>query len=122
MGTWVQDIVLGPGETLVWRAAVNWSHQGLARGGHLALTSSSLLFQPNRVDAATGAGPWRLPLTAVVRVGVQPVTWADVFSGGLRRRMRLDLVDGSVALLVINRLDRRVHEVGAAVAAAHAAG
>lgn len=118
MGAWVRDIVLGPGETLVWRCAVNWSHQGLARGGHLALTSTSLLFQPNHVDAATGAGPWRLPLTAIAGVGVQPVTWRDFFSGGLRRRMRLELTDGSVALLVINRLDRRVREVAAAVTAA----
>jgi hypothetical protein len=68
----VRDIVLGPGETLVGRCAVNWSHQGL--------------------------------------------------SGGLRRRMRLDLVDGSVALLVINRLDRRVREIGAAVDATRRAG
>jgi hypothetical protein len=36
--------------------------------------------------------------------------------------MRLDLVDGSVALLVINRLDQRVREVGAAVDAARSAG
>lgn len=113
----MQDIVLGPGETLVWRVAANWSHQGIAAGGHLALTSTSLIFQPNRVDSSW-TGPWRLPLTAVARVGVQPVTWSDFFSGGLRRRMRLDLVDGSVALLVINRLDRRIREVTAAVASA----
>lgn len=121
MGAWVQEIVLGPGETLVWRCAANWSHQGLAAGGYLALTSTSLVFQPNRVDA-TWTGPWRLPLAAVARVGVQPVTWSHFFSGGLRRRMRLDLVDGSVALLVINRLDRRVREVGAAVDAVRSAG
>ena len=118
MGAWVPELVVPPGETLAWRAAVNWTHRGLARGGHLALTSHALLFQPNRVDAATGAGPWRLPLAAVRSVGVQPVTWSDFFSGGLRRRLRLDLVDGSVALLVINRLDRRVREIGAAVDAA----
>ena len=118
MGTWVPKIVLPAGETLVWRAGVNWTHQGLARGGHLALTSQALLFQPNRVDAVSGARTWRLPLAAVRSVGVQPVTWSDFFSGGLRRRMRLDLVDGSVALLVINKLDQRVREVGAAVDAA----
>jgi hypothetical protein len=106
----------------VWRAAANWSHQGIARGGHLALTSRALLFQPNRVDGATGAVPWRLPLAAVRSVGVQPVTWSDFFSGGLRRRLRLDLADGGVALLVVNRLDRRVRELGAAVAAARANG
>jgi hypothetical protein len=121
MGTWVRDIVLDPGETLVWRVGVNWMHQGIAAGGHLALTSTSLVFQPNRVDSSW-TGPWRLPLTAVARVGVQPVTWRHVFSGGLRRRMRLELVDGSIALLVINRLDRRVQEIGAAVDAARRAG
>lgn len=119
MGAWVPEIVLPDGESLVWRAAVNWTHQGLARGGHLALTSRALQFQPNRVDAAAGARPWRLPLAEVRSVGVQPVTWWHLFSGGLRRRLRLDLVDGNVVLLVINGLDRRVREVAAAVDAAH---
>jgi len=97
---------------------VTWTYQGLARGGHLVLTSHSLIFQPNRVDAVTGAGPWRLPLTAVRSVGVQPVTWSHLFAGGLRRRLRLDLADGGVALLLVNRLEQRVRELGAAVEAA----
>jgi hypothetical protein len=120
MGTWVQDIELVPGETLVWRVAANWEQGGIARGGHLALTSAALVFQPNRVDAATGAPPWRVPLAAVREVGVQPIRFSDLFAGGLRRRMRLDLADGASVRLLVNRLDRRRAEVAAAVAAARA--
>jgi hypothetical protein len=122
MGTWVQDIVLEPGETLVWRIACTWTQGGIGRGGHLALTSWGLVFQPNRVDAATGAGLWRLPLPAVRSVGVAPRSFADLFAGGLRRRMRLDLTNGDTAVLLVNRLDQRVREVRAAVDAARSGG
>lgn len=118
MGAWIDDVVLQPGESVVWGVPATSSQHGIGRGGRLTLTTAALVFHPHRVDAATGGTPWRVPLTAVREVGVQPVALGDLFAGGLRRRLRLDLEDGSVVVLLVNRLARRVREVREAVLAA----
>jgi hypothetical protein len=119
MGAWVPELRLPPGETVVWRVSASSTYQGLAAGGRLALTSHALVFQPHHLDhGVLGAGPWRIPLTAIAEVGTAPVSLAHLFAGGLRRRMRLLLADGAVVLLVVNRRERLTGQVRAAVAAA----
>jgi hypothetical protein len=119
MGFYTRDFTLLPGERLIWRAACNWRQGPVARGGHLALTSQALVFQPHRFDAQTGGQPRRIPLDHVAAVSIEPGGIPKgLLAGGLRRRLRLDLIDGSTELLLMNRVAQRLAQVQAAVAKA----
>lgn len=108
MGLWVGNPALADSETVVWRRAANRTQSAnRAVGGNLYLTNVRLLFEPNRVDAATGGQRWSAPVNAIVSVGIQPRD-GNAFSGGLRNRLRLDLADGSIELFVISKLDDAV--------------
>jgi hypothetical protein len=58
----------------------------------------------------------RVPLTNIASVGVEAggVPHSPV-SGGIRRRMRLDLADGQREFLVVSDLDTRIRDVEAAI-------
>jgi len=82
----------------------------------LYLTTARLLFEPNRVDAATGGSRWSVPLSAIVSVDVAPRD-GSLFNGGLRSRLRIGLADGSVELFVVNRLDEVIRVISQAAQA-----
>jgi hypothetical protein len=114
MGIWVRGPDLGQAETVVWNRAANRSQStGRAVGGRLYLTQERLVFEPNRVDAATGGDSWQAPLGALAAVSAQPPD-GRALSGGLRTRLRLDLSDGNIELFVVNRLDEVVQTIRAA--------
>lgn len=78
--------------------------QGLrAVGGHLDVTDGVLRFTPNAFDAVTGGKPLEVPLTQVASVGTEPGRWAlsELFSGGLRTRLAVDLADGTRERFVV---------------------
>jgi len=75
-----------------------------AVGGRLFLTGSRLIFEPNRFDAVAGGRPWSVPLTSVRTVGTE-LPDGKPFSGGLRTRLRLDLVEGKTELFVVNHVE-----------------
>jgi hypothetical protein len=107
VGIWVGGPALEQGETVLWERAANRTQAGRrAVGGRLFLTGSRLLFEPNRVDAATGGKNWSAPLASIRSVSTEPRDW-NLFSGGLRTRLRLDLDDG-VELFAVNHLDEVV--------------
>lgn len=112
MGLWVRRLRLDPRERLRWQVACNWSQRGIARGGRLALTSQALVFEPNRLDGVTGGKAMRIPLNKVKSVSVEPggLPRASPF-GGIRPRMRLELIDGSTELILLNNLERRIADV-----------
>lgn len=117
MGLWVRRPTLLPGEAVEWRAACNWRQGARAVGGLLWLTSGALVFEPNRFDAATGGEGRRVALRDIAYVGEEPGGSPSV-SGGLRPRIRLELVDGRAELLLVNKVASRLRDIESAVAQA----
>jgi hypothetical protein len=118
MGIFASKPRLDQAETVVWQQLANRTQSaGRAFGGRLYLTGTRLLFEPNRVDAATGGENWSAPLTDIKSVGKQPRD-GNPLNGGLRDRLRLMLADGSAELFVVNRLDKVIGVVQGAVARA----
>ncbi|WP_194820343.1 hypothetical protein [Nocardia sp. XZ_19_385] len=105
MGIWLRSPKLADSETVTWKHFANHSQsRNRAIGGRLYLTQTRLLFEPNQLDGATGGRSWHAPLGAIRAVGAQEAD-GSLFNGGLRRRLRLELSDGSVELFVVNKLD-----------------
>jgi hypothetical protein len=112
---WLKSVEAEPDERLVWSQLANRvqsSHRAV--GGKLILTDRRLVFCPHWVDAATGGKTWSLPLADIARVGITP-KGGDRFAGGLRDRLRIELVDGGEQLFVIKRLDEVVARLDAAI-------
>ena len=78
----------------------NWSRKGIARGGTLVLTDRRLIFKPNSIDASVGLRASQWPIRSIDRVSVAPRNY-NPLSGGLRRRLRVDLTDGTRELFVV---------------------
>jgi len=115
MGVWIRSPALEPTETVVWSRAANRTQSAQrAVGGRLFLTTSRLLFEPNRVDAATGGASWSAPLSDVQTVGTTAPD-GNPRSGGLRTRLRVDLANGQAELFVVNQLADVVRLIGQAV-------
>ncbi len=84
-----------------------------AVGGGLHLTTARLLFSPNAIDARLGGKPWACTRDQVASIGVEPGRFAfrELFSGGLRPRVRIDLAGGGCELFVVARADERAAEL-----------
>ena len=115
MGLWVRSPKLSPGEAVKWRASCNWLQGGRSSGGYLWLTPSALVFEPNRIDSAAGGQSRRVALVDIADAGVEPGGHPSM-SGGLRPRIRLGLVDGRHELLLLNKIETRLHDIQQAVA------
>lgn len=82
----------------------------------MGLTDRAVIFEPHRFDKLVGGRSRRIPLAQISDVGIQPAgARASLFGGGLRKRLRLTLVDGRIELLLINRVEERVQQVAEAV-------
>ena len=115
MGVWVRGPALEQAETVLWRRAANRTQSDRrAVGGRLFLTASRLLFEPNRLDAVTGGESWSTPLASIRSVGVEARD-GNPLSGGLRARLRLDLVGGDAELFVVNHVGDVVDVIRQAV-------
>jgi hypothetical protein len=105
MGIWVGKPRLGNSETVIWRHLANRTQSmNRAVGGCLYLTSARLLFEPNRVDAATGGQAWSASLLSIKAVGRQPRDGSP-FSGGSRDRLIVELADGTAEMFIVNGLE-----------------
>jgi hypothetical protein len=91
------------GETWEASHAANRAQGGRAVGGGLHFTNRRALFTPNVIDSALGGEAWSCSLDDIVAVSVAPPRFAvaEVFSGGLRSRLRLELRSGDANLFVI---------------------
>ena len=83
---------LAADETWVAHYAANRSQGRRAVGGGLHFTTRRVLFSPNRIDARLGGESWSCALTEIASLGIQPgrLALADLFSGGLRARLRIN--------------------------------
>jgi len=91
-------------ERIRWQTAANRAQGGRSVGGRIFLTNQRLVFEPNRIDSITGGRQWAVPLSAIHEVGFQTRD-RNLFSGGLRNRLRLTCADGDDELIVVNHLD-----------------
>jgi hypothetical protein len=112
--------VAGEEGAVRWSKGANrTSSRFRAVGGHLELSDSALSFRPHALDRALAGKEWSTPLSAIASVGVAERGGKGlVFGGAVRKRLRIELRDGSVELFVMNRLDQVVADVRHAVAAA----
>jgi hypothetical protein len=112
MGWWTRSPVLRPGETVEWqRFAARRINAVQLRGGRLFLTSARLIHEPNRLDI--GARPWKTPRDNIRSVTVEPRRLALT---GLRKTLRIDLVDGGVELFLVERLNVALADLTLALA------
>lgn len=110
MGIWFKHPHLSGAEQATWKSAANRAQRGRSVGGRLYLTNERLIFEPNRLDAATKGRPWSTLLDAIQCVATESPD-GNVVSGGLRTRLRLDLVDGTTELFVVNDLESVVQTI-----------
>jgi hypothetical protein len=116
MSWYVRAPVLRPGETVQWQQhAVRQMDAFRIRGGRLFLTSARLIHEPARLNIR--ARPWKTPRANIRNVTVEPRRLTLPFLGmGLRRRLRIELLDGGVELFVVNGLKVALADLRAALA------
>jgi hypothetical protein len=108
-GLWFWTPELAPGEVVRWSRAANRAQsRWRSVGGKLYLSSSRLIFQPNRLDAVFGGKPWMVAASDIVSVGVEPRTTSPQ---GLRRRLRVEGRMGSTDLFNLRSPDEAAEEL-----------
>jgi hypothetical protein len=85
-----------------WQVRANMTQGEAAVGGKLAVADGRLTFTPHGWDSSIGGAVFDVLLTDIVSIDLAPRTF-ELFNGGLRKRLRLRLVDGVEALFVVNR-------------------
>ena len=100
-------------ERWVSHLAANRSQGKRAVGGGLHLTTQRLLFSPNVIDARLGGKPWSCALSEIASVGIERGRFSllELFSGGLRDRLRVDLHDGRRERFVVASPAQRAAEL-----------
>lgn len=110
MGAFIKSPALSGNERVVWKKTANHTQSGRAVGGRLYLTDTRLIFQPNRIDAATKGQPWSASLAAIEGVSTEAPD-GNLFSGGLRTRLQLSMSGGDSELFVVNGADAAVQVI-----------
>ncbi|MBC7797026.1 MAG: hypothetical protein H7Z37_09145 [Pyrinomonadaceae bacterium] len=104
-----QDALIN--ETVEWSFFANRSQSAnRAVGGKLFVTNKRLLFSPHYFDYILNGKIWQTELRNVRQIGVLK-KGGDVFGGGLRDRLRIDLRDGQTELFVVNNLTKIVERL-----------
>ncbi|GAB3280255.1 hypothetical protein GCM10027563_08950 [Parasphingorhabdus pacifica] len=70
-------------------------------GGTLYLSSHRILFSPNLINANLGGRKWWALREDVTGADIVRQNLADLFSGGLRKRLKIDLRDGPAQLFIV---------------------
>jgi hypothetical protein len=109
MGIWFRDIRTKPGESIIWRGRCNWLQGAAARGGSTAFTSQRVLFEPNRMDGLLGAHSRDISLGEIDSVTIDAAikNVRSPLSGGLRRRIRIHLANGTHEVFLVSDAERR---------------
>jgi hypothetical protein len=108
MGLWLARMKLETGEVIRWESLAGRAlNRWITSGGQLVVTDQRVLFQPNRIDAATGKKPWECPLGSIV--DIEPIG-REPAVGGLRRRLGIKTSSG-VEIFVVNNLKKKVVEL-----------
>jgi hypothetical protein len=119
MGLFVPKPRFLPGEHLVARRAANHSRGNRAIGGRLFVTQRRLIFAPNVIDRLIGARPWACRLEDIAAVRDAERTKDQPFSGGMRRRLLVNLRGDGQEFFVVNHVDDLIQMLRQAVSDAH---
>lgn len=110
--------MLGPDEFIYqsWFANHTQCHWR-AVGGRLFLTESRLLFYPNSIDARLGGQLCDIALDQITAIREEPsnLSLRELFSGGLRTRLRIEAIGGRVELFVVQHLADVIRSLSAQV-------
>ena len=79
---------LNPSERALGTYRANRTQGSRSVGGHLLLTDQRVLFDPHKLDSATGGTAWECSLTSITGVGMA-ARGSNPFNGSLRRRLRI---------------------------------
>lgn len=90
------------------------------RGGHLTVSDTELRFEPNRVERLLRAEGFTVPCDRITDLSVTDtdISPRGLFSGGLRRRLAIDLADGRRLLFVVPDVDEAATEIDAVLSEA----
>jgi len=112
---WLRGQAAEDGETVEWSKLANRSQsRNRAVGGKLYLTDRRLLFCPHWIDAAFGGRTWNCERSQVQAIGTEPKSGG--LGGGMRDRLRIEVVGGDAELFVVKDLDAIVEHLRGAVA------
>ena len=111
MGLWFRSPVLQKSERLLWSVAANHDQADRAIGGKLFVTSRRLVFTANRIEARMRGIDWEAPLETFRDCGVADRDLKKTLAGGMRRRLRLVLADGSEELFVVKDAEEAAKEI-----------
>jgi hypothetical protein len=95
MSPWVTPPIAAP-ESVVWEKRASHPQRRRLVGGRLYLTQQRLVFQPNRLEKATGALTWSAALQEITAIGPEPA-W--------RPRLRIDLTQRTAERFWVTRLE-----------------
>jgi hypothetical protein len=101
MGIFVRSPETHDTEKVHWKKFTNRTQGNRAVGGRLYLTDRRLMLEPNRIDAAPKGRAWSAALFSIVEVRADTPN-GNLFSGGVRTRLRLDLDDGHSGYFEVN--------------------
>ncbi len=96
----------------------NMTTGGIARGGKLSFDGERLGFGNHGFDKAfTGEAEWSAPLSEIERVEVAKGSLSpkELFSGGIRTRLRIVTADGTERLFVVPKANELAQELDRAV-------
>ncbi|PWK13352.1 hypothetical protein [Tumebacillus permanentifrigoris] len=101
------DILTSTDEQALWSGLANRTQNAFRSvGGKLFLTSRKLSFVAHQFDTNFWGTNWSVEIHEIKAIGLQPIDLKDLFGGGLRKRLRVELADGSVEYFVVNQLDK----------------
>ena len=96
-----------PGETVTDRWAANRLERHHAVGGIFFATNRRLVFLPHRLERMIGSKPWAVATTDVTFVDEEG-RGGGPWIGGMRRRLKIQLLGGASDVFIVNRLETRM--------------
>jgi hypothetical protein len=100
---------LAPGEQIRWQGPCLYALERATVGGTLFATQTELIFMPNRLSGHE-LGPKRIRMASVSRIGVMERTGTP-YNGGLRRRVRVAMHNGTDHLLIMKHPDETAQKL-----------
>lgn len=112
---WLKSHEAQQEEKVLWSCLSNRKQStNRAIGGKLFLTNKRLLFSPHLFDYILFGKKWSMELDQIATVDKQE-KGGDIFSGGIKDRLRVTLKNGEIELFVVSNLDKVIEELKAAI-------
>lgn len=102
----MNEVLTSDGEQTLWSGLANRTQNAFrAAGGTLYLTNRKLSFIVHPFDSNAWDSNWSVDLHDIQSVNLHPIDLKDLFGGGLRKRLRVEMTDGHAELFLVNHLD-----------------